>query len=94
MKWIYKITFPNWKIYIWKDLTWTFRYFWSPNSKLLENDFNEDEKKDFCIRREIIRKSDNANNKEVNKKEIEYILMYNSNNPLIGYNQHPKFKKH
>ena len=35
MKWIYKITYPNGKIYIGKDLTGTFRYFGSPNSKLL-----------------------------------------------------------
>jgi hypothetical protein len=30
MKWIYKITYPNGKIYIGKDLTGTFRYFGNP----------------------------------------------------------------
>ena len=30
-------------------------------------------------------------NQEVNKKEIEYILLFRSNDPSIGYNQRPKF---
>ena len=59
MKWIYKITYPNGKIYIGKELTGTFRYFGSPNSELLEQDFTDKEKIDFTIRREIIWQSDN-----------------------------------
>ena len=92
MKIIYKITYPNGKIYIGKDLTNTFRYFGSPNSKLLESDFTDEEKKDFTIRREIIWQSNDATDKEVNKKEIELILKNQSNNPKIGYNRLPKFK--
>lgn len=91
MKWIYKITYPNGKIYIGKDLTGTFRYFGSPNSKLLESDFSEAEKKDFTIRREILWQSSDATDQAVNKKEIEFIKQYQSNNPAIGYNQWPKF---
>lgn len=93
MKWIYKITYPNNKIYIGKDLTWTFRYFWSVNSKILENDFTEDEKRVFTITREILWQSDSASDEEVNKKEVEYIMQYKSNNPKIGYNQWPKFNQ-
>lgn len=92
MKWIYKITYPNKKIYIGKDLTGTFRYFGSPNSELLEKDFTEKQKKNFTIKREIIWKSQKASNQEVNKKEVEYILKYKSNSPAIGYNQWPKQK--
>ena len=47
MKIIYKITYPNGKIYIGKDLTGTFRYFGSPNSKLIEKDFTKKQKKDL-----------------------------------------------
>ena len=54
LKIVYKITYPNGKIYIGKDLTGTFRYFGSPNSKLLESDFTDEEKRDFTIRREIL----------------------------------------
>ncbi|MBI2661596.1 GIY-YIG nuclease family protein [Candidatus Woesearchaeota archaeon] len=93
MKIIYKITYPNNKIYIGKDLTGTFRYFGSPNSKLLEKDFTKEQKKDFTIRREIIWESKDATDTEVNKKEVEFILLYKSNDPSIGYNQSPKFKK-
>ncbi len=91
MKWIYKITYPNGKIYVGKDLTGTFRYFGSPNSELLQNDFSDAEKKDFTIRREIIWSSDSATDSEVNKKEVEYINEFHSNDPLVGYNQWPKF---
>ena len=68
MKIIYKITYPNGKIYIGKDLTNTFRYFGSPNSKLVEADFTDEEKKDFTIRREILWQSNDATDREVNKK--------------------------
>jgi len=91
MKWIYKITYPNGKIYVGKDLTGTFRYFGSPNSKDIESDFSDSEKNDFVIRREIIWKSEMATNEEVNKKEVEYIKQFQSNNPKIGYNKWPKF---
>ena len=93
MKWIYKITYPNGKIYIGKDLTGTFRYFGSPNSKLIEQDFTDEEKKDFTIRREILWQSDDASDKEVNKKEVEFIHKCKSNDPSIGYNRWPKFNK-
>tara|TARA_Y100000310_G_C20151067_1_gene564752 strand:+ start:279 stop:566 length:288 start_codon:yes stop_codon:yes gene_type:complete len=93
MKVIYKIIYPNGKIYIGKDLTGTFRYFGSPNSKLLEKDFTNKEKKDFTIRRQILWKSKDASDSEVNKKEVEFIKKFRSNNPKIGYNQWPKFKK-
>lgn len=93
MKIIYKITYPNGKIYIGKDLTNSINYFGSANSKLIEKDFNDEERDDFTIRRQIIWKSEIASDKEVNEKEVEFIIKYNSNNPEIGYNQWPKFKK-
>ena len=41
MKVIYKITYPNGKIYIGKDLTDDINYFGSANSKLIANDFTK-----------------------------------------------------
>jgi hypothetical protein len=93
LKIIYKITYPNGKIYIGKDLTNTFRYFGSPDSKLLEVDFTEEQRKDFTIRRQTIWQSNDATDKEVNQKEVKLILKYQSNNPKIGYNRSPKFKE-
>ena len=92
MKVIYKITYPNGKIYIGKDLTDDINYFCSANSKLIEKDFTREERREFTIKKEILWESETATDKEVNCKEVEYIKYYNSNNPSIGYNQWSKFK--
>lgn len=86
MKVIYKITYPNGKIYIGKDLTDSINYFGSANNELIEKDYTREEKRDFTIRKEILWESEVATDKEVNKKEIEYIKLLNSNNPKVGYN--------
>lgn len=92
MKVIYKITYPNGKIYIGKDLTNDINYFGSANSKLIEQDFTREQRRDFTIRKEILWESETDTDKEVSRKEVELIKYYNSNNPSIGYNQCPKFK--
>ena len=91
MKNIYKITYPNGKIYIGKDLTNTMNYFGSANSKEIEKDFSEEAKKCFIIKKEIIFESKNTS--EINKKEVEFIKNFKSNNPNIGYNKWPKFNQ-
>mgnify|MGYP000903210492 CR=1 FL=1 len=89
---IYKITYPNGKIYIGKDLTNTLNYFGSANSRLIAADFTEDQMLDFTIRKQILWESYTDDIKEVNKVEVELIRKYQSNNPDIGYNLWPKFK--
>lgn len=93
MKVIYKITYPNGKIYIGKDLTDDINYFGSANGKLIELDFTREQRRDFTIRKEILWESNSATDKEVNKKEVEFIRLYESNNPAIGYNRNPKYKE-
>ncbi|MDD5313036.1 MAG: GIY-YIG nuclease family protein [Dehalococcoidia bacterium] len=93
VKIIYKITYPNGKIYIGQDLTDSINYFGSANSKIIENDFTREQRGDFTIRKEIIWESETASNDEVNKKESEFIIKFKSNDPSVGYNQRPKFKK-
>jgi hypothetical protein len=90
MKVIYKITYPNGKVYIGKDLTRTFTYFGSVNSELVEKDFSDEQRRDFSIRKEILMESEDA--AEINSRESKSILEYQSNNPTFGYNQWPKFK--
>lgn len=92
MKVIYRITYPNGKIYIGKDLTGTLNYFGSANSKLIENDFTSEEQRDFTIRKEILWESTSASDQEVNRKEVELIAQHCANNPMVGYNLWPKFK--
>jgi hypothetical protein len=92
MKIIYKVIYPNGKIYIGKDLTGTLTYFGSPNGRLIENDFPSEQRRSFTIRKEILWESENATDGEVNRKEVELITRHRSNDPSIGYNRWPKFK--
>lgn len=92
MKVIYKITYPNGKIYIGKDLTDSINYFVSANNSLIEKDCSREQKRDFTVRKEILWESENSLDNEVNQKEIEFIKKYRSNDPTVGYNQWPKLK--
>jgi hypothetical protein len=94
MKVIYKITYPNGKVYIGRDITDDINYFGSANRNLIEQDFTREEKRDFTIRKEILWGSETATQQEVNQKEIEFILKFESNDPSKGYNKRPKIKKH
>lgn len=90
MKVIYKITYPNGKIYVGKDLTDSINYFGSADSKLIERDFSREERRNFTIRKEILWESETASDREVNAKEVEFIRALRSNDPDIGYNRWPK----
>ena len=92
MKWIYKITYPNGKIYVGKDLTGSANYFGSANSALIAEDFRDGGLRDMTIRREIIWEAALASDQEVNAKEVELILTFNANDPAVGYNRWPKFR--
>jgi hypothetical protein len=92
MKVIYKITYPNGKLYIGKDLTGSINYFGSAASRLIARDFTAEQRRDFTIRKEILWESETASDQEVNLKEVEFIRAFRSHDPAIGYNQWPKFK--
>lgn len=90
MKVIYKITYPNGKIYVGKDLTDSINYFGSADSGLIEKDFSREQRRDFTIRKEILWESGAASDSEVSLKEVEFIRVLRSNDPGIGYNQWPR----
>ena len=90
MKVTYKITYPNGKIYIGKDLTDGINYFGSADSRLIERDFSREQRRDFTIRKEILWESEKASDSEVSAKEVEFIRALRSNDPNIGYNRWPK----
>jgi len=92
MKIIYKITYPNGKIYVGMDLTNSINYFGSADSQLVAGDFTEEQRRDFTIRRQILWESDSATDAEVRQKEAEFIRLLQSNDPAIGYNRWPKSK--
>lgn len=88
---VYKVTFPNGKIYIEKDIGGighSLRYFGSWNNALIEKDFTKDELTKFTLTKEILFES--KNKIEVSAKEIELIRLFKSNNTSIGYNKWPK----
>jgi len=89
---VYKITYPNGKIYVGQDLTDSINYFGSASSELIAQDFTREQRRNFTIRREILWESDVATDEEVARKEVEYIRALRANDPLIGYNRWPKLK--
>lgn len=90
MKVIYKITYPNGKIYVGKDLTDSINYFGSAASLLIAKDFTREQRRDFTIRKQILWESETATDSEVNQKEVEFIRELRSNDPAVGYNQWPR----
>ena len=89
---IYKITYPNGKIYVGQDRTDSISYFGSPDSDLVAKDFNPEQRRRLTVTKEILWESKTATAAEVFEKEVEFILAMRSNDPSIGYNQRPQFK--
>lgn len=87
---VYKITYPNGKIYVDQDRTDSAIYFGSANSKLIAQDFTREQLRDFSIRKEILWESSTATREELNRKEVELILALKSNDPAVGYNRWPR----
>jgi hypothetical protein len=92
MKVVYKITYPNGKIYIGKDLTDSINYFGSASDALIARDFTREARRSFTVCREILWESETASDTEVNSKEVELILAHRANDPTVGYNRWPRFK--
>lgn len=93
---VYLITYPTGKIYIGKDEIGSFRYFGSPDIDVINEDFMalpESVRLDYTVRKQILWQSSEASSAELAEKEVEFIRKYRSNDPSIGYNRWPKFKK-
>ena len=92
MKVVYKITYPNGKIYIGKDLTDSINYFGSAQSEVIAADFTREQRQDFAVRKEVLWESETATDEEVSQKELAYIKTFRSNDPTIGYNRWPRHR--
>ncbi len=85
---IYKITFPNGKIYVGKDEGepgHSLRYCGSWDNAIIEKDFTKSELQDLTLRKQILFESHDK--LEIRRKESEFIRELKSNEPSIGYNQ-------
>lgn len=93
-KQVYKITYPNGKIYVGMDLTGTLLYMGSPSAHAqiaADLDLTPD-RFDVTLRKEILWESETATDAEVRAKEIELIRQTRANDPAIGYNLSPRFR--
>jgi hypothetical protein len=93
-KQVYKITYPNGKIYVGMDLTATLLYMGSPSAhERIAADLElEPDRFDLTLRKEILGESETATDAEVRKKELELIREAGANNPEIGYNVLPRWR--
>jgi hypothetical protein len=67
---VYKITYPNGKIYIGSDMTDDIRYFGSASAKHIAPDFTQEQRRDFTVRREILWESGTATKSDLLRKEV------------------------
>ena len=93
-KQIFKITYPNGKIYVGMDLTGSSLCFGVPSAA---DQIAADHRLDasaltFTLRKEVLWESVTATAAEVRAKEHELIITTGANNPKIGYNMVPQFK--
>jgi hypothetical protein len=83
---VYKITYPNGKIYIGQDRTDSINYFGSADSRLVAADFpRREQRRVFTITREILWESDAATVTDVNDAEMAMIREYRSVSHASGY---------
>ncbi|EHR70785.1 hypothetical protein BurJ1DRAFT_1937 [Burkholderiales bacterium JOSHI_001] len=90
---IYRITYPNGKIYVGQDRTNSINYFGSASDQLIAQDFTEEERQSFTVTRDILWYSDTADRSEVTRVELQFIIQLRANDPKVGYNQSPPFRK-
>jgi hypothetical protein len=86
---VYRITYPNGKIYVGQDRTNSINYFGSASDALIARDFTPEQRQSFTITRDILWHSEAATRTEVTKVETEFILRLRANDPSVGYNQYP-----
>lgn len=89
---VYRITYPNGKIYVGQDRTNSVNYFGSASDAMIAADFTPAQRQSFTVTRDILWQSETATRTEVTQVEIEHILRLRSNDPSIGYNQTPLFR--
>jgi hypothetical protein len=94
LKQVYKITYPNGKIYIGMDLTGTVLYMGSPSqaARIAADLALTPQRFDLSFRKEILWESETATDAEVRAMEIKLIGEHRANDPAIGYNLMPRFK--
>ena len=87
---VYRITYPNGKIYVGMDLTGTALYFGSPRKAFIAEDLGAAACRDLTIRKQVLWESETATIDEVRAMERQLIVSERANDPAIGYNLTPR----
>jgi hypothetical protein len=86
---VYKITYPNGKIYVGLDLTVTTLYFGRPSTDIAA-DFTPEQRRDVTIRKQILWESLDATTAKARAMEVRLIRELGANDPEVGYNRWPQ----
>ena len=87
---VYRITYPNGKIYVGMDLTDSITYFGSASAALIAQDFTAEARRSFTVTRDVLWQSDTASDRAVRAVERGLIVALRANDPAIGYNRWPR----
>ena len=90
-KQVYKITYPNGKIYVGMDLIGTLINVGSPSARERIAADLDAHRLDLTLRKEILWESETATDSEVRAMEERLIRETGANNPAIGYNIWPRW---
>lgn len=84
---IYKMHYPNGKIYIGQDRTNDIGYFGSVKRELIKADFPLWMRMEFTVKRTVLWYKKNTTIRELNEQERFFIEKFEATNPAVGYNQ-------
>lgn len=92
---VFKVTYPNGKIYVGSDLTGSISYFGSPGDKgkaRIAADLGPQGRREFTATKTILWERETATKAETLAIERDWIIRLGANNPDIGYNGWPRFQ--
>ena len=93
LKQVYRILYPNGKIYVGLDLTGTFTYMGSPSAwRTISEDMTDEQRREFTVQKSILWESWDATDSEARAMEIQLIVETRANDPAVGYNIRPRFR--
>jgi len=88
-KQLYKVTYPNGKIYVGMDLTGSLLYVGTPSASQQIAEDLDDHRLYLTLRKEILWESETATDAEGRAMEAKFIRETGANNPANGYNRSP-----